>query len=137
MKDRKVSDTVRLSMLAEACSSHVLGGDCGWELMDFGQFVAVTRKQLAEANRLRIVASVNQRGFGNVVFHVRINDGDTQLVRVVTTEHYLAAGAALSLLEYEMQEYNIVEIWNTDIEDSAHYYFKYDGISLIPVVKIS
>ena len=105
--------------------------------MDFGQFVAVTRKQLAEANRLRIVANVNQRGFGNIVFHVRINDGDEQLVLVNTIEHYLAAGAALSMLEYEMQEYNIVEIWNTDIEDSDHYYFKYDGSSLIPVLKIS
>ena len=137
MPDRKVSDTVRLSMLAEACSCHVLGGDCGWERMDFGQFVAVTRKQLAEANRLRVLVNVQERGFGNVVFHVRINDGDEQLVRVNTIEHYLAAGAALSMLEYEMQEYNIVEIWNTDIEDSAHYYFKYGGSSLIPVVKIS
>lgn len=47
------SDSSKLERLASACSDHVLGGECGWERMDFEEFVSLVRKQCAEANRLR------------------------------------------------------------------------------------
>ena len=47
------SDTFKLDLLASACSDQVLGGECGWERMDFDEFVNLVRRQCAEANRLR------------------------------------------------------------------------------------
>jgi hypothetical protein len=52
----------KLNQLAEACSDLVYGGELGWRRVDFDQFVADVRKQLAvsgssKEERKRVAAS--------------------------------------------------------------------------------
>jgi hypothetical protein len=47
-----MNDTEKLLILADACSDALLGGERGWERMDFREFVAECRKAIsAKANQ--------------------------------------------------------------------------------------
>jgi hypothetical protein len=41
-----MGDSEKLLRLAEACSDLILGGEMGWENMDFEEFVSLVRKSL-------------------------------------------------------------------------------------------
>lgn len=45
-------DSDNLIVLADAMSDLVLGGECGWEQMDFKDFVALCRKNIVKQKRL-------------------------------------------------------------------------------------
>lgn len=46
-----MSDTRKLLTLADACSDALLGGERGWERMDFNEFVSMCRKALGSNNK--------------------------------------------------------------------------------------
>lgn len=85
-----------LLTLAEACSDHVLGGEHGWESMDFKEFVALCRKQCAKANRLQ--AQIKDRPkivclCGSTRFHkefVEQNYNETMKGNIVLTVGFFA-----------------------------------------------
>ena len=50
---REMDDATKLLTLADACSDVLLGGECGWQEMEFNKFVGEVRKLLVDGVRYR------------------------------------------------------------------------------------
>lgn len=48
-----MKDTEKLLILADSCSDVLLGGECGWERMDFKEFATECRKAIAYGVRCK------------------------------------------------------------------------------------
>jgi hypothetical protein len=48
-----MDDAEKLIILADACSDALLGGERGWERMDFRDFVSECRKAISYKNKLK------------------------------------------------------------------------------------
>lgn len=53
MNDDHRQTAIKLQTLADACSDALLGGECGWERMEFDEFVSLCRKAIGERNRFK------------------------------------------------------------------------------------
>ena len=65
-------------------------------------------------------------------FHVQINGGPEQTIKVRTGKYKLAAMASLSLLDYEEHsDYDVVKIWVPELmPEYGPYFYAYDGHSI-------
>ena len=48
----RLTDSVKLDILASACSDLIRGGESGWENMKFDDFVSLVRKNIGGGRRL-------------------------------------------------------------------------------------
>jgi hypothetical protein len=48
-----MDDSQKLLKLADACSDALIGGERGWEIMEFDDFVSECRKALSERNKFK------------------------------------------------------------------------------------
>ena len=51
--ENEMNDSEKLLKLADACSDVLLGGEMGWESMEFDSFVSKCRISLAERNKFK------------------------------------------------------------------------------------
>lgn len=76
-----MSDKDKLRKLAEACSDAVLGGERGWEEMDFEDFVTEVRIRLVERDKLlNVFSSLDPDRFPGPFICSEVKDPKTKKV---------------------------------------------------------